>query len=246
VRIGIFICLCILVVGCTPGIKPIPISGVAELSEPVVQQYETEIRSIRLLSKMAVSSKQGHFTIRLAVVHKVPRKMRIELLPLNSTVSLGLLVSDRESATYVDFQAQRAIKGDLSKLLGHSFLKVAVNEAELISLLSGRLFRGALPPSGVKVYHDTKEGVYQFVSDRSIWVIDEKTKYFRRAQLAGDNKGNMQIEAQYLNDFSGHRVIISVAGSDDKLELVLDKIKIDNEIPDSLFSVKIPKSFTVY
>ncbi len=248
---SVFLFFCLLFVGCVPPtIKPIPIAGTLESSVSALheaQAWSESVRSLRLLGRLVVvDSKDGRFTIRLAVVYRAPAMMRVELLPLNSTVSLGLLVSDGDSATYVDFQGQRAVQGSLDTLLSYSLLDVSANEPELLSLLSGRIFKGALPSTGVRVYHDEKGGTYQFVSGRGTWVIDERTGYLQKAQLTGEDGGDVQLDVRFVEDATGRKALMGIAGRKESLEFSLDKMKVDTEIPDSLFRINIPDSFTVY
>lgn len=250
VRSGILLFWCLLLAGCLPAaIKPIPIAGTLEPGIRVIQEsqaWSESIKSLRMLGGLVIDSKDSRFTVRLAVVYRAPQMMRVELLPLNSTVSLGLLVSDGAAATYVDFQGQRAIKGTLKTLLSYSMLTVSANEPELLSLLSGRIFKGTLPSTGVQVYHDQRVGTYQFVSDRGIWIIDDRTNYLQKVQLRGAEGAPIQLNVHYVEGSTGRKALIGVAGRKEVLEFSLDRMKVDTEIADSLFRITIPESFTVY
>lgn len=241
---------CLLFAGCThPTIHPIPVVGTEESSDPVIheaQAWSDSLYSLRLLGKLVVDSEDGRFTTRLAVVCRGPELLRVELLPLNSTVSLGLLLSKKGSATYIDFQGQRAIKGSLESLLGYSLLAVSANEPELLSLLSGRIFRGAVPERNVRVYHDKIAGAYQLVSGRGIWVIDERTKYLQKAQLFNGEGGDVRLDVRYVEDISGRTALMTVAGRNETLEFSVEREKVDTDVSDSLFAVNIPDYYTVY
>jgi outer membrane lipoprotein-sorting protein len=246
---GYFISL-LLFAGCTHStIKPIPIVGILKPGASIIEEAQAwsgSLRSLRLLGRLAIDTDDGHFTSRLAVVYRAPEMLRVEVLPLNSTVSLGLLLSNGESATYVDFQGQRAIRGSLKSLLGYSLLAVSANEPELLSLLSGRIFKGALTGSGVRVYHNPVAGTYQLVSGRSTWVVNERTKFLHSAQLLSEEGGDVQLDVRYVEDATGKKALMSIAGRDERLEFSLDREKLDTEVPQSLFSINIPESFTVY
>jgi len=210
------------------------------------QAWSASLRSLRLIGRLEVGSEDSHFTTRLAVVYRAPEMLRVELLPLNSTVSLGLLLSKGDSATYVDFQGQRAIKGSLKSLLEYSLLTVSANEPELLSLLSGRIFKGVLPLSDVQIYHDPIAGIYQFVCARGKWVVDEQTQHLKTVQLSNGDGDGVQLDVRYIEDSTGRKALMSIAGRKEVLKFTLERVKENTEIPDSLFNINIPDSFTVY
>ena len=50
---------------------------------------------------------------------------------------------------------------------------------------------------------------------------------------------------QYLLEME-KKALMSIAGRDERLEFSLDREKLDTEVPQSLFSINIPESFTEY
>jgi hypothetical protein len=208
-----------------------------ERGHEVVSKLNTErLSSVRRLFQATFSTDSEQYTLRLAFVFSEPNSLRIELLPLNSSVSLNLITSVNGRATYIDWSEKLVVRGTLSDLLELSFLESPLSDAQIRSVLGSILVSAAI---------DTKMEIYQvpsgyiFASPRAYYVTDSDFR-IKEFEIGGSDGSVLVRGAQLGDDLH----IELVEGGHD-LTLRLLKEKLSEPVSERLFSPVSPAGFSV-
>ena len=231
--------LCLVLQACTgtkikgpePSWEPLSFQESSE----ILQQADTGAVTLRRLFRATFSDEEGKYTLRLAYVYASPDKVRLELLPLNASLSLKLITSMQGDAVYIDWPEKFAATGKLSDLLELSFLGSALSEEQIFSVLGTRLTKNALP-EGVKIFQ--VNGGYVFAAPQAYYETDQS--FVLREFEIGNESGERLLRGNVLGD----GIHLELVEGEQKLWLQLVKEKRNREIPNKLFQPSVPRSFT--
>jgi outer membrane lipoprotein-sorting protein len=249
IRALLIVVVVLLGASCTTLKMPIKPTGKSVAGSDLINNsvhWSDTIQTLRLIGNVNFQDDSSRFTMRLAIVQKKPDLLRVEFLPLNSPVSLALLIAKGEQATYVDATESRAFNGKLQELLSYSFLRARLSQSELLSILSGQLFRESLNPE-TQVFADEATQTFQLLSPKRRWVLNANTFKITHVQLLDEQGKGVELEVSYSTSQDGAMVVvIDLIRAGERLEFKLEKIKENTDISDSLFDIRIPSSYKIY
>ncbi len=260
--------LILLSTGCTATRTRLTLEGTSSLSPPerarflsLMRQRKEEIHTLRLLFKSTFrkSSVPESRTVRTALVFRNPDSVRLEILPFGAAQSLQLLVSSIDGSTLLSPSdrtavVSRAEKGGLLRTALHlplseadlSFYMVARVPERFFALLSDER------DAGISCNAITRRCLVELLQFGDQWIVDADSGRLLQAQLLNRFTKDPSVALQYSNQATAidsveipQEINIAVPEQELQLEFRLIKGRINVSVPDALFEVFIPPSYSV-
>jgi outer membrane lipoprotein-sorting protein len=216
-----------------------------------------DVQSFRAVSETRITYKEESTRLRHAFLFKKPSQLRLETFPTNANYSLNLLIANPGKVTLVEPSEHMAtIASSGANLIRKSFY-IPADEKDLISFLCGRISEGMLQAT----LDDEKHRMLVNEESSTItlikgdfdyyWELDAETLLLKRALLRNRITDRFELAITYeaYADIEGGKVpeIIKLEMPTESLvaTFALRSQKMNLELPDSLFQVRIPGTYTV-
>lgn len=201
--------------------------------------------SFKISSDSTIKSTDGKFIFRHAFLFEKPDKLRIEAFPLNTGISLSLLVSKDGNAKYIDSEEGIIHEGSAREDFFGRYLKVPLSERDLRYLLIGRIPFEFLESGKLKIYSEGNNAFYDIVYGdfQFYWKVDKKTLVTQEFQVWDIFNGKQILKTSYY-EFADvdrfklpNQLSIEAPSQDLMLDLRYKKIVTNTDINDALFVI---------
>lgn len=240
-----------LLAGCfRPSFEPVGTSVESDAARHACEEVNSKqkpITSLRVLADATVSSDSERATFRYVVLSKEPSSFRVDVLPVNGALTLGLLVAHQGKAVWLDTQEKTyAESADEGSLVAEYLGLKGVSRKTAVALLTG-----TLPPlscSSVRLYQ-LPDGDRLFVDDkaRAAWRVKGNSSSPVSLQVLDESGDGVVMEATFGagQDGSGNSgVTLEVfSPARARVELALARVVYDPPLGDQLFEVRPPRDY---
>lgn len=240
-----------LLSGCfRPSFEPSGVVVDADASRQACEDInasQKRVTSLRVLADATVFSDSERATFRYVILSKEPSSFRVDVLPVNGALTLGLLVAHQGKAVWLDAQEKTfAESADEGELVAEYLGLKGVSRKTVVALLTG-----TLPPlscANVRLYQ-LPSGDRLFVDDqaKAAWRVKETSATPLSLQVLDDSGDGVVMEATFAGgrDSSENGVTLEVfSPARARVDLDLARVVYDPPLSDQLFQIKPPRDYT--
>jgi len=183
-------------------------------------------------------------SFRYALASVGSEKMRIDVLPLEGAMTLGLLVIRDGNATLLDTQRREAtVESDPDALLEELIGLRGLTTQNVVGLVSARM--PTLRCESVAVYPTPNDQLIVVEKNsHSAWYVDARTRRVSRLQVLDEDDAEVLLEALISPRLDAIDLKVYSPLSAEG-ELTIERLVEDPVISDSVFNVSVPASYTV-
>jgi hypothetical protein len=225
-----------------------------ELSSQLARQQCDDVaalqprpQSVRSLLNATILHNGDRIGVRYAVLFRAPDDVRIDMLPEQGAYTLGMLVTHRGETVLLDTQERRFSVARNDRELFERFLGIAgVSGSLVVGLVSGAV--PALECGTVSVFGG--EGSERIaLLDRSagtVWEVDAISSQLRGVTVLQRGAERMVLRADRFpaeGQQPGRLVLDIFSPARARVEMTIERLTVDAQLPDSLFEVPIPQSY---
>ena len=246
---------CIIVLslftGCfRPTFEPSGTSVDSSLARQACEEANSKrkiVNSLRVLADATVSSRSERASFRYVVLSKEPSSFRVDVLPVNGALTLGLLVAHDGKAVWLDAQEKTYAESDDEKALLAEYLGLSgVSRKVAVALLTGTI--PALSCSAVRLYQ-LPEGDRLFVDDTNkvAWRVRGSSNDLVALQVLDESGDGVVIEGSFTakQSDSPNGVILEVfSPTRARVDLSLARVVYNPPLGDQLFEVRPPRDYS--
>ncbi len=188
-------------------------------------------------------------SFRYALIYATPDKIRFDLFPLNSAITLQQLTANGGRATLIDFTTKEAISGDTAETFSKSFLQVPATEQEIASLILGRIPPLSLTDASLKIYQSASEIAVVKGNNEFSWRMRADTLAMEELKVHEKVTGKLLASARYSDIIAcgAHhipsKVVVSLPTDDSTLTFIHSKSECTTPVRSDLFDLRIPRGF---
>ncbi len=240
-----------LLTGCfRPSFEPAGISADSDAARQACEEVNMQqkpIASLRVLADATVSSDSERATFRYVVLSKEPSSFRVDVLPVNGALTLGLLVAHQGKAVWLDAQEKTYAESEDEGALVAEYLGLkGVSRKTAVALLTGTL--PTISCSSVRLYQ-LPDGDRLFVDDkaRAAWRVKGNSSSLVSLQVLDESGDGVVMEATFAGgqNGSGNSVTLEVfSPARARVDLALARVVYDPPLADQLFDVRPPRDYT--
>lgn len=240
-----------LLTGCfRPSFEPSGASVDPRLAREACEQVNSTrkpLNSLRVLADATISAKAERASFRYVVLSKEPSSFRVDVLPVNGALTLGLLVSHGGKAVWLDAQEKTYAESDNERALVSEYLGLSgVSRGTAVGLLTGTL--PALSCSEVRLYQ-LPDGDRLFVDDsaKAAWRVRGSTNELVSLQILDDSGDGVVVEGTFPERESGSANVVTLqvfSPARARVDLSLAKVVYNPPLGDQLFEVRPPRDYT--
>jgi hypothetical protein len=241
--------LLLLVAGCTvtPAFSPpspqLSESEASSICSSLVQRT-IQPESLRALVNATIKHNDESISFRYAIASRGVDRLRIDVLPLEGAITLAIFVVNEGRATLLDTQSREAVVGnDAAALLEQLLGLEGISAREVLSLLTAKLPR--LQCSGVRVHPISDEKIVLVEKEARIaWSVDRLTGVVSRLQILNDEGESILLDAT-LSEMPKAVALQLYSPARAEGSLSVERLTENPVIPDSIFEVTIPSSYSI-
>lgn len=191
---------------------------------------------------------EGQF--RQVMVFERPDKLRLEWLPIDAAYTLQLLIAKGGTATYLDTQSKKAVKGSLKHQFFESALNLPADEQTIMSLIIGFVPARFAVRDDLKIYKDaTLNKIFVFTGDKSFYArLDPVSLLIEECELRNQFNGKLIVRASYSRKSLSplpQRVVIYSRDDGSTTDFTFVNAEQNLQIPSKLFEISIPSDYEV-
>jgi hypothetical protein len=184
-------------------------------------------------------------SFRYAIASKEPEQLRIDVLPLEGAYTLGMIVVRPEGATVIDTHEQTYSQAaDADELLERFLGLRGVTPAVVKALLTREV--PLLQCADVTAY-GSPDGAITLVDARHhvAWILEGDSKRIHAVELLDSLNEKIEARAEILGRAeTTPEIHFSIyAPTQATAQMVVRKLTLQKEIPDTLFDVAIPSGY---
>ena len=218
---------------------------------------DSEIRSLRSLSRVDVTEGKNRSSVRGAIVFDKPDKFRLELLPLSAAYTLQLLVAQEGAATLLNPADKQAVQSSSASGLLQAALKLPLSERDLMSYflarVPGRFAVLIQDSSEARVERDAASSEMRvlLLASGDQWTVDTTTGLLTSAVLLNRFDKSVDVEFSFFDTRTSAEstlpgsIVVRLARQGLEMRFSIITAKVNQEIPLSLFKVEIPGDYSV-
>lgn len=188
-------------------------------------------------------------SFRYAVVYATPDKIRFDLFPLNSAITLQQLTATGGRATLIDFTTKEAISGDTAETFSKSFLQVPASEQEVASLILGRVPPLSLTDASLRIYQSNSEIAVVKGNNEFSWRMRAESLAMEELKVHEKVTGKLLATARYSDMImcGAHqipgKVVVTLPTDGSTLTFTHTKSECATSVRSDLFDLRIPRGF---
>ena len=227
-----------------------------------------EIETYRTILNVKVSQGSQSSYFRYAIAFKKPDSLRVDILPDQGAFTLAIMLVNNGGVVFIDAMEKTFVKGFVGEGLLKKNLGIPLNEDELMAYLVGRVPDSfPLNSQEVDVFYDAEDRIQMINKQATKFLefqLDESEKnksslrFFQHREM-NKNSGGDKKDAELQITFNNYQSIISADQKKifypESFEIkILDHNavvtftqmpkSINSVLPPSLFSLRIPSSYT--
>lgn len=221
--------------------------GLARQACERINSSRKPVDSLRVLADATISSKEERASFRYVVLSKEPSSFRVDVLPVNGALTLGLLVAHGGKAVWLDAQEKTYAESDDERALVAEYLGLnGVSREIAVALLTGVV--PALSCSEVRLYQ-LPGGDRLFVDDKTktAWRVRGSTHDLVSAQILDDSGDGVMVEGTFTDQDGGPSKGVTLeifSPGRARVDLSLARVVYNPPLGDQLFEVRPPKDYS--
>jgi outer membrane lipoprotein-sorting protein len=246
-RILIVLLLSALICGCAG--KTVIETGLPPKSLEILSQTIHETDTIVATAQIDLTTAQGHYPVRAALILQKPSCLRLEMLPVIGTPDFILTATPDDMRVYIPSQGE-FYSGKPSAENLERFLSWALNIEDIVMI-----FSGAYPPLAGKniSYESYAEGDLLRVDMKTssglsqmIWMDQNgRMAKFTRNASAGREIYQVQYEDYETGSPLAGRITIKMADHVTSISVKYTDVKIEKAMDSSVFELPVPAGIKI-
>jgi hypothetical protein len=247
----------VLVSGCTANLKaPFSLAAIGTRLSGVDSQeicrrisaVTDEIESLRLLFEVEARRFEEGSQFRLALVETHWDHVRVDSLPMQSSYTLGIVVSTPREAFALDVQKKEYVRSSSDRaVVERVWPGFSVSRAELLAILTGRMQSGTCRNSIVLLGKEEGEGyLLSELSSESLWEVGTDLT-IRRAVIKGDRSPAfplyVTLDRENASDPFPSSIRITSPSTNVTVTLLVRRVKINEPVREETFQPVIPSDY---
>lgn len=204
------------------------------------------VNSLSALVEATVSRSGEAASLRYVVLSRSPDRLRIDMLPIEGALTLGILTAREGRAVLLDAQERSySIASHEQELLESFFGLKGITREVIIGLLSGVLPQTDC--SSVQVYRSTEKSV-ALLDTRShvVWDVDKESLKVLGCTILDSDESRIQISGERLDGQTNGRTAVMLQiykPLEAQVKMLVGKMAINPALADERFDVAIPPSY---
>lgn len=205
------------------------------------------IDSLRVLADATISSRSERASFRYVVLSKEPSSFRVDVLPINGAITLGLLVAHDGKAVWLDAQEKTYAESSDERALISDYLGLnGVSRTVAVALLTGTI--PALSCSAVRLYQ-LPDGDRLFVDDSNkvAWRVKGSSNQLVSFQVLDESGEGVVIEGTVSEQPAGSASGVTLevfSPARARVDLSLARVVYNPPLSNRLFEVRPPRDYS--
>ena len=229
-----------------PGEMPLPPTTAQEMCGDV-NKKRLATESLRVLVDATISSGSERASFRYVILSREPSSFRVDVLPINGALTLGLLVAHDGRAVWLNAQEKTySEEKDEKKLVAEYLGLRGVSRETAVALMTGMVPKLSCPD--VRVYQ-LAGGDKLFVDDSShvAWRVKGASPEVVSVQILDDSGSAVEVEGEISPAVGGTSRMVTLdvfSPARARVDMSLTKVVYNPTLNDQLFEVRPPRDYS--
>lgn len=229
-----------------PGEMPLPRTTAQEMCGDV-NKKRTATESLRVLADATISSGSERASFRYVILSREPSSFRVDVLPINGALTLGLLVAHDGRAVWLNAQEKTYSEDKDEKKLVAEYLGLrGVSRETAVALMTGMVPKLSCPD--VRVYQ-LAGGDRLFVDGSShvAWRVKGTSPEIVSVQILDDSGSAVEVEGEMAAPVGGGARTVTLevfSPARARIDMSLTKVVYNPNLSDQLFEVRPPGDYS--